>query len=204
VRRALRRWLSCQIGFHLRVVATDPSGLEGQIRRRRPALVLVNASQTGESGSEILSRHASSLAKIPAYTYGVFEDSDGVFSSMSGISGGYILRRRPPDRLLDPLAGAPSKSLSEERVQRMVRRYFNRLMEGGEGASDLATEPALTIREHEVMVFMAQGLQDKEIANKLDISTWTVNSHARHIYQKFEVHGRTEAVVKFLELNSAL
>ena len=167
-------------------------------------MVLVNNSQPEASGSELLIRHRDLLSEIPAHTYGIYEDSDGVFASMSGISGGYVLRRRPPDRLLDPLSGSPSRSLSVDRVQRLVRRYFKRLMEGAEGTSAATNEPSLTIREHEVLVFMAQGLQDKEIASKLNISTWTVNSHARRIYQKLGVHGRTEAVVKFLEMEQAL
>jgi DNA-binding NarL/FixJ family response regulator len=200
VQRALRRWLSCQVGFSLRVLASDGANLNALVQRNRPTIVLVNISQSGESGSDMLNRERDILADIPVYTYGVFEDSDSIFASVSNISGGFILRRRPPDRLLDPISGSPIKSLTADRVQRKVRRYFNRLIEGGEGVADSTDEPSLTIREHEVMVFMAQGLQDKEIANKLNISTWTVNSHARHIYQKFEVHGRTEAVVKFLEM----
>jgi len=143
------------------------------------------------------------MPEIPTYTYGVFEDSDEIFASMSGVSGGYLLRRRPPNRLLDPLSGSPSKKLSSNRAQQLVRRYFQRLVNGAEESSNSTTEPSLTIREQEVMVFMAQGLQDKEIADKLNISTWTVNSHARRIYKKFEVHGRTEAVVKFIEMEKA-
>ncbi len=200
VRRSLRRWLSYQIGFNLRVTVADEATLNALVRQNRPTIVMINNSQPKGSGAEMLSRHQDVMADIPAYTYGVFEDSDGIFASLSGISGGYVLRRRPPDRLLDPISNPPARSLSTDRVQRMVRRYFNRLIEGGEGVASSAFEPSLTIREHEVMVFMAQGLQDKEIANKLNISTWTVNSHARHIYQKLGVHGRTEAVVKFLEL----
>ncbi|HAV61003.1 MAG TPA: hypothetical protein DCY13_01390 [Verrucomicrobiales bacterium] len=200
VRRALRRWLCCQPGMPLRVVPVEAGSLEAYLKKEQPALILANLSQSGESGVELVARLKELAPNTPAYTFGIFEDSDGIFASMSGISGGYMLRRRPPDRLLDPIFGAALKSFTPDRALRLVRRYFQHLLEAGEEPAEPSVEPSLTIREHEVMVYMAQGLQDKEIANKLDISTWTVHSHVRRIFQKFEVHGRTEAVVKFLEM----
>lgn len=199
--RALRRWLSAQRGWSLRVISCSPGKMDRLTRREQPSIILVNQSVDLASLSKTLNRLSATRPDIPVYQYGVFEDSDGIFASLSGVSGGYILRRRPPDHLLDPIAGSRAKTLTTARAQRMIHRYFQSLVEGSKGVPNTLDEPTLTIREHEVMVFMAQGLQDKEIASKLDISTWTVNSHVRHIYRKFDVHGRTEAVVKFLEID---
>jgi two-component system nitrate/nitrite response regulator NarL len=199
VRRAIRQWLAKQKGWNLKVIAATRRELAAQIREHKPTLVLLNQEVSGHSPELRVESLRSMFPSLPIYPYGLFEDSDGIFGSLSGVKGGYMLRRRPPERLLDPLLRSPRKSLSVDRASTMVHRYFQRLVEAGEGASDNSPEPTLTLREHEVMKFMAQGLQDKEIASKLDISTWTVNSHVRHIYRKLGVHGRTEAVVKFLE-----
>ena len=57
----------------------------------------------------------------------------------------------------------------------------------------------LTARELEILGQMARGFLDKEIANGLRISVWTVHGHAKKIYEKLGVHSRTEAVVKYLQ-----
>lgn len=57
---------------------------------------------------------------------------------------------------------------------------------------------ALTERENEILRLLSEGQAYKNIADRLRISVDTVRTHIRRIYQKLEVHSRTEAVVKFL------
>ena len=57
----------------------------------------------------------------------------------------------------------------------------------------------LTKREEEILAWLSKGYLYKEIADQLFISTDTVHNHLRHIYEKLQVHSRTEAVVKYLK-----
>jgi len=57
----------------------------------------------------------------------------------------------------------------------------------------------LTHREHEVLALLSKGYVDKEIADSLRISIWTVHGHVKNIFEKLGVHTRTEAVIKFLQ-----
>jgi DNA-binding CsgD family transcriptional regulator len=61
-------------------------------------------------------------------------------------------------------------------------------------AADPATAPPLTAREREILQWVAAGLQNKEIAQKLDLSLATVRNHIHNILEKLEVHSKLEAV----------
>lgn len=63
------------------------------------------------------------------------------------------------------------------------------------------TVEKLTDREKEVLAILCRGAQNKDIAEKLVISEATVETHLRHIFQKYAVSNRTEAVIRHLSNN---
>ena len=56
----------------------------------------------------------------------------------------------------------------------------------------------LTQRERDILNLLSEGCLDKEIADALGISLWTVHSHLKKIYEKLGVHTRTEAAIRYL------
>jgi len=56
----------------------------------------------------------------------------------------------------------------------------------------------LTPLEHEILDLLSKGHPDKEMAEILRISTWTVHGHLKKIFEKLGAHNRTDAVVKYL------
>jgi DNA-binding NarL/FixJ family response regulator len=57
----------------------------------------------------------------------------------------------------------------------------------------------LTRREREVLVLLSKGCVDKEIAQAMGISVWTVHGHIKNIFKRLHVRTRTEAVIRYLE-----
>ena len=57
----------------------------------------------------------------------------------------------------------------------------------------------LTPRENEVLLLLSKGGVDKEIAQAMGISVWTVHGHIKKIFERLSVHTRTEAVIRYLE-----
>jgi DNA-binding NarL/FixJ family response regulator len=96
-------------------------------------------------------------------------------------------------------------------IARRVLEFFrqsNPLLVGGKNASkpletvvaqstsELAT---LTPREYETLSLLAQGFSDKELAEKLFLSVYTVRTHNTNIYGKLQVRTRSEAVARFFK-----
>ncbi len=85
--------------------------------------------------------------------------------------------------------GVPMSATIARRVMEMFRDFAPR-------PDDAARD--LTPREREVLKALADGLDYKQIADRLCISMDTVRSHIRHIYEKLQVHSKSEAVAKAL------
>jgi DNA-binding CsgD family transcriptional regulator len=68
--------------------------------------------------------------------------------------------------------------------------------------TNFAPADGLTNRESEILALLSEGLSNKEIADRVNISYDTVRAHLRHIYEKLHVRGRTEAVRMYLKSSS--
>ena len=79
-----------------------------------------------------------------------------------------------------------------DRIARKVVQAFQELHRSSKETENL------TERESEILSFVAKGYQDKEIAEKLFLSSETVRTHLRNIYKKLHVRSRTEATLKYL------
>lgn len=130
---------------------------------------------------------------LPVVMLTVYDDAERVFAALKAGATGYLLKRTPPDQLLDALAdvhrgGAP---MSASIARKVVDSFHG-------AAPEVPAEADLSPREREVLHYLAQGFRYKEIAEALFISPETVRSHLRKIYDKLHVRSRTEAVVKYL------
>jgi len=169
-----------------------------EINRSLPDLVLINFSQPDQSAFVALEALQAIRPSLAGLFYSEFEDSDELFKATPGGSAGYLLKRTPSFRLLEPISETTGP-LTRELVASKIREYFQSVVATmPSGPSALATAK-LTPREHEILTLMAKGQLAKEIAEVLGISIWTVHGHVKSIFEKLNVHTRTEAVVKFLQ-----
>jgi DNA-binding NarL/FixJ family response regulator len=104
-----------------------------------------------------------------------------------------LLKRISPDKLFLAIrevcaGGAPM-------TPGIARRIVQHFQQVPAPTSDLAR---LTPREKDVLDQLAKGLGYKEVADTLHIGTGTLQTHVHKIYEKLQVHSRTEAVVKYM------
>ena len=198
IRFALFANVSSQPGFQPCAAYSNLAEAMREIRRQKIDLVLINYALPEQSGVAGLEALQQSRPATVGLAYSVFEDSDRLFQTTPGGAVGYLLKRTSAQRIFDPIADTTSP-LTREIVAVRIREYFQRLvaaMPSGPSAINIAR---LTPREHEILALLAKGDLAKEIAESLGISIWTVHGHVKSIFEKLDVHTRTEAVVKFLQ-----
>ena len=130
---------------------------------------------------------------MPVLALTVYDDDDKVFEAICAGASGYLLKNTPPARLIASLAevacgGAP---MSPE-VARRVVRLFRTFRPAPAASYDL------TPQETALLKLLIEGHHYKTAAHAMGISTNTVSFHLRHIYEKLQVHSKTEAVAKAL------
>ncbi|MFO1477769.1 MAG: response regulator transcription factor [Verrucomicrobiota bacterium] len=198
IRLALASCVNNQPGFRCRAVHAGTAEALRDIAKYNIDLVLANYSLPNQPGSACLQELRQTRPGLVGLLYSVFEDSDIMFKSTPGGSAGYMLRRTPNFRIFDPIAST-SAPLTRELIATCIREYFQKLVEAMPVGPSLLEMAKLTPREHEILALLAKGYLAKEIADSLGISIWTVHGHAKSIFEKLNVHTRTEAVVKFLQ-----
>jgi DNA-binding NarL/FixJ family response regulator len=172
---------------------------ENSVAAQCPRMVLLNRNMAGRIGFEVPGQLAPIRDDIMALTYSAAVDGDHLFVSTPGGAEGYMLKRVKPERVLDPILDTAGRAnFSPGELSSRVRTYFKGMLQSraNPDASGLAR---LTPREHEVLVLLSKGCVDKEIAQALTISIWTVHGHIKKIFERLHVRTRTEAVVRYLE-----
>jgi DNA-binding NarL/FixJ family response regulator len=160
-----------------------------------PQVVLLDIHLPGTRGSvgviDLLDRWPECVVLM----HTVYEEDDLVFESLCNGASGYILKRTPPARLLEAIAetrrgGAP---MSPE----IARKVLSRFRQLGPAAAAVASGGgALSPQETRLLALIAAGSSYREAAVELEVSINTVRTHIRSIYEKLQVHTKSEAVAK--------
>jgi DNA-binding NarL/FixJ family response regulator len=165
----------------------------------KPRMVLLAHTMAGRLGHKSAGAIADIEPGVPALTYSVHADGDRMLMSTPGGASGYLVKRVKPDRLLEPILSATSRFefVTEDLLLR-VKYYFQELLQLHSG-HDNQVLAKLTPREREVLGLLSKGCVDKEIAQAMGISVWTVHGYIKSIFERLHVRTRTEAVIRYLE-----
>lgn len=158
-------------------------------------VALVDINLPGRSGIDLVGQLKLSHPKLHLLMMTVYEDSEQIFNSLQAGATGYLLKRSRRAEVLAAIRDvAQGGSPMSPQIARKVVQFFHRR---SQSSGELEQ---LTKRETQILSQLAKGRLYKEIADEMTISLDTVRTHLQHIYGKLQVHSRTEAVVKYLEL----
>jgi DNA-binding NarL/FixJ family response regulator len=194
IRRSLQEWIDSAPDHQCICACGDAETALKEIPRLKPDVVLMDLHLPGESGVVCTARLKSMMPEIQVIIVTVYRDRDLLFQALKAGASGYMLKRSSPEELLRAISevrsgGAP---MTGEIARMVVETFQKPTME----TSSLAE---LSAREMEILDLVANGLTNKEIGPKLNISYDTVRAHLRRIFEKLHVRCRTEAVMKYLQ-----
>ncbi|OLD58731.1 MAG: DNA-binding response regulator, partial [Ignavibacteria bacterium 13_1_40CM_2_61_4] len=194
IRESVASLINSAAGFSCGEIFESVESAIENISRPPPDVLLMDINLGGMSGIEGVRRLKSIFPKMNILMLTVFEENDKIFQSLCAGASGYLLKRTPPAKILDAISevlqgGAPMTAS----VARKVLSLFTSI------APPTIPDLHLTARESEILQHLVSGSSYKKISRDLFISFDTVNSHIKNIYEKLQVHSKTEAVAKALK-----
>lgn len=158
-----------------------------------PDVILLDVELPGQSGIDAISVIKSIAPSTRIVMLTAFDDHDKIFRAVCSGASGYLLKTAPVERIVESIqealgGGAP---LTPQVAQKVLMMFS--------GMAQPKQDYGLTAREQRILELMTKGLIKKEIADQLDLSYHTVDTHLRNIYTKLHVHSRTGAVAKALK-----
>jgi len=186
----LRNYLVELLGAEktLSLVGSAANGADAftQISKLTPQLALVDLGLPDMTGQVLITKLAA-LSKPPLMlAHTVFDDRDNVLEAIRAGASGYVLKGGAPRELIEALhqlaeGGAPMSP----RIARAVLRELR-------GAP--AEPDPLSPRERQLLKLVDEGLTYKQISDRLSVSTHTVHSHIKNIYDALHARSRGEAL----------
>jgi DNA-binding NarL/FixJ family response regulator len=196
--REIREGLATLISFTDGFECTGKYGsVEEALRgidRAVPDVVLSDIGLPGMNGIEGVKILKEKYPALAILMLSVYEDDDRIFHALCAGAGGYLLKNTPPAKILDSLretlsGGAP---MSPEVAQRVIA-IFRTVRPPEKVDYDLSPH------ELRLLKLLVEGHSYKSAAAKLNVSVNTIAFHLKNIYDKLQVHSKSEAVAKALQ-----
>ena len=147
----------------------------------------------GIEGTRIL---REKFPELPIVVFTVHGEDDKIFQALCAGASGYLLKNTPPARIIEAMCevlegGAPMSPGVARRVFHLFRKF----------SPPKEADYHLTEQETRILKMLVDGHHYKTAAYELGIATSTVAFHLKNIYEKLQVHSKTEAVAKALREN---
>lgn len=192
VRTGLRMLLEGQPD--MKIIGEADCGLQAleKARQLSPSVVVMDITLPDISGIEATRRIKEELPEIAVVALTIHEDEQYFFEMLQAGASGYVPKRAAPEDLINSIRAASAGEIYiyPTLAKALVADFLGRSTQEHEKSS----LDGLTEREQEVLSLLAEGLNNDEIGESLNISRHTVARHRENLMRKLELHSRSELV----------
>jgi DNA-binding NarL/FixJ family response regulator len=194
VRGGFRMILDAQKDIEVVAEAEDGREALAKARELSPDVVLMDIRMPELDGLEATRRLLAADGASRVLILTTFDADEYVYEAMKAGASGFLLKDVRPEQLAEAVrtVAAGDALLAPTITRRLVEQFVRRPPPGATRPPEL---DKLTERELDVLVLVARGLSNREIASVLFLTEATVKTHVTHILAKLELRDRVQAVV---------
>lgn len=193
MRKGLRMLLDSQPEFSVVAEASDGRQAVEQAEATGPDVAVVDIAMPNLSGIEAAQRIHAALPQVAIVILSMHSDEGYVLRALKAGAKGYLLKDSAEGDLIQAIKAVHQGKtfFSPEISQMLVEDYIREIRaRGAEDSYDL-----LTPREREILQLLAERKSNKEIAQTLNLSTYTVETHRRNLQEKLNLHSLGELIL---------
>jgi DNA-binding NarL/FixJ family response regulator len=195
VRAGFRLILEAETDLEVVGEAADGRAAVAAAQQLKPDVVLMDVRMPDLDGIEATRRLVSGGSSAKVLMLTTFDMDEYVYESLRVGASGFLLKDVPPEQLVAGIHAVASGEalLAPSVTRRMIEEFVRRPRNAARPAPRELDR--LTAREREVLVLMARGLSNAELAQKFVLSEATVKTHVAHVLAKLGLRDRVQAVV---------
>jgi DNA-binding NarL/FixJ family response regulator len=194
VRAGFRMILESQGDIEIADEAENGQEAVDRTRELRPDVVLMDVRMPILDGIAATRRIVAEQLPSRVLVLTTFDQDEIVYDAMTAGASGFLLKSAPPAKLVEGVhTVAEGDALLAPNI---TRRLVEEFVRGPRPGTTIPPEiEELTDREREVLLLIARGLSNSEIAARFVLSESTVKTHVNHVFQKLGLRDRVQAVV---------
>lgn len=193
VREGLAALLKVADGLDVVGEAADGVEAIAQFRKHQPDIALIDLRLPRLSGVDVIERIRMETPHARFIVLTTYDGDEDIYRALKAGARAYLLKDSAEADLLAAVrALTDGKSFFSPAISKILVEDYMRQLES-RGAED--TYELLTNREREILQLLAEGRTNKEVANMLNLSLYTVETHRAHILQKLNLHSVPELIL---------
>jgi len=181
----------------MKVVANSPGNHDSFLRARKakPNVILVDLGLRSENCLRLVKTLATELPEAKVVGMGLIPSQQDIIEFVEAGAAGFILKDATIDEVLGTIRAVARglRILPPLLTESLFSHVIEQALHKGKGV--LREAVRMTKREREIIVLIAEGMSNKEIAQRLNLSTYTVKSHVHNILEKMALHSRLQIAV---------
>jgi NarL family two-component system response regulator LiaR len=197
LRHGIRELLEREPDFQVVAEAGDGEEAVSQATKLKPDVILMDVGMPKLSGLEATKQIKSEHPEIVVLVLTIHDEDEYIMGLLEAGAAGYLIKSAYGEELIQAIRSVRSGEfvLHPAVMKKLLQRANNHRLK----PIRLEGVEQLTSRETEVLRYMATGMSNKEIAQKLGVGVRTVKGHLVNVFAKMRVSSRTEAVLSALK-----